>query len=124
MNEQQKLRIKKYHSSEKGKLALKRGYDKYKNTEKGKNARRKTLLKIEYGITQEQYDDFYIKQNGCCAICNKSQSELKRKLAVDHNHFTKEIRGLLCINCNCMIGYAKESTKTLMLGIIYLNKYN
>ena len=33
---------------------------------------------------------------GKCAICGKSEYEFKRKLAVDHNHRTMIVRGLLC----------------------------
>lgn len=57
-----------------------------------------------YGITQEQYTQILEQQNGVCAICEKpetakNQYGLKR-LAVDHNHKTNKIRGLLCNRCN------------------------
>ncbi len=39
-------------------------------------------------------------QNQSCAICNKHESEFKKRLAVDHNHRTKKVRGLLCYRCN------------------------
>jgi hypothetical protein len=42
----------------------------------------------------------FIKQNGCCAICGKHQSEFKHRLNLDHNHKTLQIRGLLCYYCN------------------------
>ena len=40
------------------------------------------------------------KQDHCCAICDKHKSEFNQNLAVDHNHVTGEIRGLLCTYCN------------------------
>lgn len=40
------------------------------------------------------------QQKGCCAICNKPQSQFKRRLNLDHNHATGQIRGLLCYYCN------------------------
>ena len=40
------------------------------------------------------------KQNNCCAICKKHKSKFARSLAVDHDHSTGEIRGLLCFWCN------------------------
>jgi len=42
----------------------------------------------------------YERQDGCCAICGKRESESTRKLAVDHDHKTGEIFGLLCGWCN------------------------
>ena len=39
-------------------------------------------------------------QNGCCAICGKAEALFKNRLAVDHNHRTGKVRGLLCYRCN------------------------
>lgn len=57
-------------------------------------------LRRKYGITQEQYDDILAKQSGCCAICSKTPEDEGVNLAVDHNHKTGEIRGILCRYCN------------------------
>lgn len=35
-----------------------------------------------------------------CAICGRHESEFKNRLAVDHNHRTSKVRGLLCFFCN------------------------
>lgn len=63
------------------------------------NRRRHHLLKT-YGISLEQYEELLNRQQGCCAICERHYSEFKTRLAIDHNHFTGEIRGLLCTYCN------------------------
>lgn len=60
----------------------------------------KTHLKNTYDITPEQYNQMFDEQNGCCAICNRSYTLFKKRLCVDHNHKTGEIRGLLCDRCN------------------------
>lgn len=57
-------------------------------------------LKRLYGITPEQYDDMLAAQNGCCAICDRHETEFPVRLAVDHDHISGEIRGLLCRYCN------------------------
>jgi hypothetical protein len=57
----------------------------------------------QYGISLEIYESILIEQNYCCAICGKHQSNFKKRLAVDHNHETGEIRGLLCTGCNKFI---------------------
>ena len=78
-----------------------RGYDNkhYKET------RRDVTLKYKYGENAvEIYNKLFKTQEGCCAICGIHQSELKKKLSVDHSHLTKIIRGLLCPKCNDGLG--------------------
>lgn len=53
-----------------------------------------------YGISKEQYAELLSRQGGVCAICGKSSEEEGLSLAVDHNHATGEIRGILCRYCN------------------------
>lgn len=68
-------------------------------------------LKTRYGITQEQYNLLFEKQEGKCAVCQKHQSELKTRLVLDHDHSTKEIRALLCGYCNLrVIGKLRKDT--------------
>lgn len=70
------------------------------NREKVREQSRRSHLKRTYGITLEQYNELLEAQNGCCAICGKSSEEEGRALAVDHDHKTGEIFGLLCWFCN------------------------
>lgn len=56
-------------------------------------------MKKTYGITAEEYDALYRWQGGRCAICRRATGAARR-LAVDHNHETGEVRGLLCKPCN------------------------
>jgi hypothetical protein len=58
----------------------------------------------KYGVTREQHDRMFDEQGGCCALCRTPQSELPKRLGVDHNHVTGEVRGLLCDPCNRGIG--------------------
>jgi len=62
-------------------------------------SRQSRLMKL-YGITIEEYDRMLENQKGCCAICDRDAANFKTRLAVDHNHITGEIRGLLCSYCN------------------------
>ena len=61
-------------------------------------------LKYRYNITLTDYNRLFLQQHGCCAICGKHQSEIGRRLDIDHNHKTSQIRGLLCGNCNKHLG--------------------
>ena len=71
-------------------------------------------LQRQYGITKKQYDEMYENQEGHCLICDLHQSELKQTLAVDHNHDTGEVRGLLCLRCNTMLGWFETYKKDIL----------
>ena len=47
----------------------------------------------------------------------------ERRLAVDHDHVTGEVRGLLCMRCNIGIGQFQESPELLQAAIDYLNYF-
>lgn len=55
-------------------------------------------LMVRYGITSEEYDHMLDMQDGRCAICRRSPRS--KHLAVDHDHTTGHVRGLLCDRCN------------------------
>lgn len=65
--------------------------------------KRKRLRK--YGLTQEQYDALFEKQYGVCAICKQPAGKPWFTLAIDHDHETGEVRGLLCVTCNTRLGF-------------------
>jgi len=52
---------------------------------------------------EKERAEFFKLQKGCCAICGKHQRMFKRRLNLDHNHKTGQIRGLLCYRCNKFI---------------------
>src|SRR5690242_10743904 len=78
-------------------------HDEWNRKNRTPEYRRKNKLKSYYGITIEQFNDMFTQQQGKCLICLRHQSELERKLRIDHNHVTKVIRGLLCDQCNTAI---------------------
>lgn len=61
---------------------------------------RRTKLKQRFGITIEQYYELLERQNNVCAVCRRDADSFKTALAVDHDHHSGVIRGLLCIDCN------------------------
>lgn len=77
-----------------------------------------------YGITLEDRDRLLTSQNGCCAICGKSEGLFPQKLGVDHNHITEQVRGLLCLHCNLALGYLNDDIELFKSAINYLQKYN
>jgi len=77
-------------------------------------------LRKDYGITLADYDIMFEQQCGVCAICGKPQPKQFHRLAVDHDHVTGKVRGLLCQSCNGMLGLAKDNITTLCDAIKYL----
>lgn len=84
-------------------------------------------LKHVYGLSVEDYARMLEEQNGVCAICHKPEVKIKHgklaMLSVDHCHNSEKVRGLLCGNCNLMLGYSKDDPETLERAIAYLNKH-
>lgn len=74
--------------------------NRLENLELRKRQARSRSLKHKYGISIETYDELSEKQDNSCAICKKHRDSFKINFAVDHNHITGEIRGLLCYHCN------------------------
>jgi len=63
-------------------------------------------LKSKYGLSPEEFADILVFQNGRCAICKTAEPRDNRnRWCVDHNHQTKEVRGILCDPCNVILGY-------------------
>lgn len=74
---------------------------------KNPRAAKKHHLRLTYGMTLEQYDELLRQQNNVCAVCKKTNPNGK-DLAVDHDHGSGQIRGLLCDRCNRGLGFFDE----------------
>lgn len=72
-----------------------------------------------YGLTIEQYEALYEAQGGVCYICRRATGKVRR-LAVDHDHKTGYVRGLLCKPCNSVLAHIRDDTQTLHRTIEYL----
>ena len=66
-------------------------------------AKRRLATLKRFGLTPPDYARLFLSQDGKCAICRRVPSG--RALDVDHDHRTREIRGLLCHRCNRGLGY-------------------
>lgn len=73
-------------------------------------------LKNQYGISKGEFFYLLEQQHYKCAICGR-----KEKLFVDHDHNGKRVRGLLCLQCNSALGYAKDNIEILKKMIEYLS---
>ena len=91
--------------------------------EKGYLRSRKWALENYYGLSPEEYENLLKEQDGGCAICGVPSEDNGRLLAVDHNHSTLSVRGLLCNSCNLGLGYLKDNVDNLKSALKYLEKY-
>jgi len=92
------------------------------NPERVKYYERRNALK-KYGLTHESFDALLESQNNACAICKTTTPNGPgKRFMVDHCHATGVIRGLLCSNCNFIIGHCKESPEVLLSAIEYLRR--
>lgn len=55
----------------------------------------------KFGVTDDEFQKMVKRRHGRCDICHEVPAET---LAIDHDHVTGQIRGLLCRRCNCGIG--------------------
>ena len=83
--------------------------------------RNRFLLK-RFGITFEQLEEMYVKQNGRCAICNLEFVH-RRQLHVDHDHTTGVVREILCNKCNPGLGFWNDDIELMEKAIAYIRKW-
>lgn len=90
--------------------------DRAKNPER----ERSNYLRRNFGITVEQYEQMLQRQDGTCAICHEPPKN--QALAVDHDHTTGQVRGLLCRRCNQLLGSAHDDAALLRSAADYIEK--
>lgn len=69
-------------------------------------------------LTEDDYEMMLARQSGVCAICKGKPTG--ERLAIDHVHGTKRVRGLLCGSCNRALGLFKDDPVRLAVAIKYL----
>lgn len=89
----------------------------FRKTQKAKNHEK--MVERGYGLGPGEYEKMYEEQGGHCAICQRATGKTKR-LAVDHDHDTGLVRGLLCGPCNKMVGYFRNSSEAFLRAAAYL----
>ena len=107
------------YRTQEGRIAYLRAYRKASPDQEKARA-----LRASFGLSLEKYKSMFASQNGKCAICGQPEKHRHngqiKALAVDHNHKTGAIRGLLCSDCNTGIGKLREDPKILQSAIRYL----
>ena len=69
-------------------------------------------IKRDFGIGKNEYTVLLERQENKCYFCGIDAIEYKnysgRQLAIDHDHKTLAIRGLLCNPCNFKMGFVDD----------------
>jgi hypothetical protein len=90
----------------------------YTTQEKAKDKR----LQRIYGITLKDYNIILAFQHSSCAICKKHVSMFRMALAVDHDHITGLVRGLLCMTCNRALGKFRDNDQQVINAAQYVTQ--
>ena len=101
-----------------------------KHVDATREHKRKYNLKSKFGLDAEWYYETLEKQGGCCDICGDKQNTTRitertpdPRFAVDHNHDTGKVRGLLCCRCNRTLGLFEDNTDSIERAIDYLERH-
>lgn len=84
-------------------------------------ASKKYQVKTKYGLSMEEVQQLYEAQGHKCAICQYG-FDSTYKTQIDHCHETGNVRGLLCINCNWLLGKSQDNPTLLREAANYLEK--
>lgn len=82
---------------------------------------RAAQIKSRYGLTQDQFNALLVAQGGLCAVCLSNFDG--RKMYVDHDHETTAVRGIVHMECNTMMGLAKDNPYLLERAAAYLREH-
>lgn len=111
---------KQWRENNKGKQS------KYYKTWKLKNPWKAGARYRKHKLSEAQFKELKESQKGLCAICQKPQVNRKgrsRELAIDHDHQTGRVRGLLCDPCNLLLGYVENHLERFQRLVMGFEKY-
>lgn len=85
-------------------------------------------IKRLYGIGLEEYERMVERQGNLCAICGQPETKTNkdgtpRRLQVDHDHLTNQIRDLVCSRCNFLVGNIETSPQVVDDVLAYLERW-
>lgn len=108
----------------------KQAMERYRKSAEMKQRSAKKYRWKKHGIdcSIEQFDELFKKQNGKCKICevelfiyvSYSGQDRTNQAALDHDHSTGKVRGILCNNCNRCLGLMKDNPDVFRKAAEYL----
>ena len=89
------------------------GDDQHRARQQSLSRSRKYL----YGLTTVDYEAFMAARGNRCEVCSSVGP-----LCIDHDHATRQLRGVLCKNCNNALGLFKDTPEYLRRAAAYLER--
>jgi len=78
------------------------------------------MVQRVYGLEPGEYARLLAAQGGRCAVTGCRATGKTKMLAVDHDHKTGEVRGILCGPHNRLIGYNRDNPEAFRSLAAYL----
>jgi hypothetical protein len=129
--ERRKIAKEYYHSHKEQRHAYNKEWRKRNPSYKQRNPEKDVMVKRwrksnlkKFGLDIEKYNAILEQQDYKCAICGIEINKLKRNLAIDHDHKTGKVRGLLCFRCNVTLGRFDDDIELFNKIINYLKLTN
>ena len=105
-------------------------YIEYETSPERLEHKRWNKMRQQYGIDKDEWYWMYKEQGGKCLMCEEEMlisSDTKAgpssmAACIDHDHKTMRVRGMLCNNCNLVLGHAMDDVTILNSAIIYLEE--
>lgn len=98
---------------------------KYFKTDSGRYVRYTYMLKHSYNLSEEEFSGLRDKTKGVCPVCLegfKYGGRTTKGIAIDHNHVTGEVRGVLCKSCNAGLGQLGDTLEAAKRLVNYLEE--
>lgn len=90
----------------------------FRKAQKAKNHDR--MVQRTYGLAPGDYEKLLAAQGGRCAVTGCRATGKSKMLAVDHDHKTGNVRGILCSSHNRLIGYNRDNPEAFRSLAEYL----
>lgn len=74
----------------------------------------------QYGIDDETFVSMVLDSEGRCATCGRPE----KRMHLDHCHATGVVRGLICGDCNHVLGRVRDDPLVLRALADYLELHN
>lgn len=93
------------------------------NPERTRAIKRRSQAR-KYGKKVSDFQHLLDTQKGKCGICFDELPTMaaanQKRLHLDHDHSTGDVRGFLCGNCNTALGKFRDNPKYLLSAVSYL----
>lgn len=105
---------------------------RYRERQKARPDRERPFLREQHGMSELDYAQMLVAQNGRCAGCDREPPVAGKQLHIDHDHrccpkggrsCERCRRGLLCAECNMALGLLADDPDRLDQLAAYVRRW-